>query len=32
MECARMVSELDNKMLSLNEEVLKLSEEQNGVR
>ncbi len=32
VECARMVSELDNKMLSLNEEVLKLSEEQNGVR
>ncbi|MGN0473444.1 MAG: GTP pyrophosphokinase family protein [Lachnospiraceae bacterium] len=31
VECARMVSELDNKMLSLNEEVLKLSEEQNGV-
>lgn len=29
VECAKMVSELDNKMLSLNEEVLKLSEEQN---
>lgn len=28
VECAKMVSELDNKMLSLNEEVLKLSEEQ----